>query len=246
MISEFALFVFTTLGGLAVGLYVAATLIPVKGKENLLITAIPLVLLAISGVALLLHLGHPERMFNAFRNLGAGIAQEGVCVALFGLVLLADFILTWKKDGAPRWLRILGSVFGLLLCLAMGHLYYAYESMPVWHQPETIWLFVFGGLAAGATLLPLVDAPVLWNRRFTVYYAIMAVVTILTLIAEGMLFANSGISAAPYAVTTCLAVLSVAALFVRPDKDVPWRRWVVFALMVVAIVAARYAFYAIL
>lgn len=50
MISEFALLIFATLG--AVGLYVAATLIPVKEKKkmNLLITAIPLALLAISGV----------------------------------------------------------------------------------------------------------------------------------------------------------------------------------------------------
>lgn len=76
---------------------------------NLLITAISLALLAISGVVLLLHLRHPERMFNAFRNLGAGVAQEGVCVALFGIVLLANFILTWKKDGALRWLRGCGS-----------------------------------------------------------------------------------------------------------------------------------------
>ena len=52
MISEFALLIFATPGGVAVGLYVAATLIPVKEKKkmNLLITAIPLVLLAISGV----------------------------------------------------------------------------------------------------------------------------------------------------------------------------------------------------
>lgn len=44
MISEFALLIFATLGGVAVGLYVAATLIPVKEKKkmNLLITAIPL------------------------------------------------------------------------------------------------------------------------------------------------------------------------------------------------------------
>ena len=69
MITEFALFVFTTLGGLAAGLYILAALFPVEGKRNnLIITIVPLVMLAIGGVALLGHLGHPERMFNAFAN----------------------------------------------------------------------------------------------------------------------------------------------------------------------------------
>ena len=48
MISEFPLFVFTTLGGLGAGLYAAGVVFPVEGKRNnLLMSVVPLVLLGI-------------------------------------------------------------------------------------------------------------------------------------------------------------------------------------------------------
>ena len=112
MITEFALFIFTMIGGLACGLYIIAALFPVEGKRNnLLVSIVPLVLLAIGGIALLMHLGHPERMFNAFANPEAGITQEGICTTLFGIVLVIDLALTWFKEGAPRALRIVGAIF---------------------------------------------------------------------------------------------------------------------------------------
>ena len=78
MISEFSLFLFTLLGGTAAGAYVFSWAFPAgKGKKRWLLPLVSLVLLAIGGVALLLHLGHPERMFYAFTNLSAGITRAG-------------------------------------------------------------------------------------------------------------------------------------------------------------------------
>ena len=107
MISEFSLFVFTTLGGLGAGLYAAAALSPVQGKRaNLLVPIITLVCLGIGGVALLLHLGHPERLFNAFANPGSGITQETIVSMVFGALVVVDLALTFFKGASPRALRV--------------------------------------------------------------------------------------------------------------------------------------------
>ena len=245
MITEFALFIFTTLGGLAAGLYLVAALFPVQGKRNnLLVTIVPLVLLAIGGVALLMHLGHPERMFNAFANPEAGITQEAIASMLFGAVLVVDFILVWTKDSCPRALRIVGAVFAALLMLAMGFLYYNYLSMPMWHALPTVPLFVVGDLAMGALFIAALDENAARNRTLVTAGAVLAALLAVTLVGNAVVFQGCGLSPIPFAVAAVVAAAIAAYLFTNWGKAGSSMRWGLFAALFVAIVIARYAFYA--
>lgn len=245
MITEFALFVFTTLGGLAAGLYILAALFPVQGKRNnLLITLVPLILLAISGIALLGHLGHPERMFNAFANPEAGITQEGICMMLFGVVLVIDLALTWFKDGAPRALRIVGAIFAALLILAMGFLYYNYQSMPMWHALPTVPLFVVGDLAIGGLFIAGLDDEAAKNKTLVGAVAVLAVLLAVTLAGNAVVFQGCGLSPIPFAIAAVIAALVAVYLFTNWEKATSGLRWGLFVVLFAGIVIARYAFYA--
>ena len=103
MISEFPLFIFTTLGGIAAGAYVARAIEPLKvGRTaSWAFPLFALALLAVSGFALLGHLGQPLRVLNAFSNPAAGITQEGIVTVLFGVAVVADFALCLKRGDSP-------------------------------------------------------------------------------------------------------------------------------------------------
>jgi anaerobic dimethyl sulfoxide reductase subunit C (anchor subunit) len=245
MIAEFALFVFTTLGGLAAGLYIMAVLFPLEGKRNnLLLSVVPLVLLGIGGVALLMHLGHPERMFNAFANPEAGITQEGITTTLFGIVLVVDLALTWFKDGAPRALRIVGAVFAALLICAMGLLYYNYQSMPMWHALPTVPLFVVGDLARGGLLVAALDEAAAQKKALATANAVLAVLLAATLVGNAVVFQGCELSPIPFAIAAVVAAAVAVYLFTNGQKAAANLRWVLFAALFVGIIIARYAFYA--
>lgn len=245
MIAEFALFVFTTLGGLAAGFYVAAAFFPLHGKRNnLLVSIVPLALLAIGGIALLTHLGRPERMFNAFANLQAGIAQEGIATGLFGIVLVVDLALTCIKGAAPKALRYVGAVFAVVLTIIMGLAYYSYESMPMWHSLPTIPLFAAADLAIGALLAGALDDETAQNKTLWLFAGVLAVIGAVAFAGSGMVFAQNGLSAVPFVLAAVVAA-AVAVFALLKGKDASSAlRWGMFAAYLVAIVVGRYAFYA--
>lgn len=245
MITEFALFVFTTLGGLAAGLYILAAIFPLEGKRNnLLLSIVPLVLLGIGGIALLMHLGHPERMFNAFANPEAGITQEGIATGLFGAVLVADFLLVWRNGEAPRALRIVGAIFAALLICAMGFLYYNYQSMPMWHALPTVPLFVVGDLAIGGLLVAALDGNAARNKTLTTVNAVLAVLFAITLAGAAMVFQGCGLSPLPFAIAAIAAAAGAVYLFTKGQGADSNIRWALFAVLLAAVIVARYAFYA--
>ena len=102
MISEFPLLVFTTLAGLAAGSYTMSAFFPVGqgSKRPWLFPLVCLVLLAAGLLCLPAHLEHPERMLIALSNPSAMIAQEAYWSIGFGIVLLADVVLSKAKGRA--------------------------------------------------------------------------------------------------------------------------------------------------
>ena len=99
MISEFPLFLFTTLAGLAAGAYAVSAVFPV-GKDPKKAWLFPLVcgiLLAVGLVGLPLHLGRPERMLIALTQPGAMIAQEAYWSMAFGGILIVDVVVSKVK-----------------------------------------------------------------------------------------------------------------------------------------------------
>jgi len=245
MISEFALFLFTLLGGIAAGAYTFAWAYPEgEGAKRWLLPGASLVLLAIGGLALLLHLGHPERMFYAFSNPNAGITREGLATGLFGVLVLVDFIVALRTEKSlPKALGIVTAIAGLLLLLAMGSAYTQFYGVPAWGNWTSMLLFVVGGLSAGVLALPLFDTEIARNNTFAICAAVVNALFACTAIATGAHFASLGFSITPF---VCAAVAAIAAAVVawlaKGRQGVAFPA-IAFLLAVVAVIVARYAFY---
>lgn len=255
MITEFSLFVFTTVGGLSAGMYATAALFQAKSKD-LVASVLPLVLLAIGGVALLLHLGHPERLLNAFSNPQAGITQEAIASIIFGGVLIIDALLTLVKGSTPRLLRWFGGIAAVILSSVMGLAYFGYESMPAWHAIPTIPLFLLGNLAMGALLWGALNDELYQKKSFVVISIMAAALTAVVFAAERELFAQLGYSMVAPAVAIAFAVVAFVLAAVkrmtmnrlsnqREQQIGSALSWAAFICIFAGVIIARYAFYAI-
>lgn len=246
MISEFALFVFTALGGLGAGMYAASAVFPVAGKRaNVAVPLVALVCLGIGGLALLLHLGHPERMLNAFANPSSGITQEAIASMAFGTIVVVDLALAFFKGAVPRALRVVGAVAGVVLCCIMGLAYYAYESQAAWHAWPTVALFLCGDLAVGFLLLGAMSGEATKNQAFAWTSVALSVVAAAAFAVEGAHFAGLGLSLVPFAAAAVLALAAAALAFAARKSGNAWLSWAAFAAMFAAVVAARYMFYTV-
>lgn len=249
MIAEFPLFVFTLLGGAAAGAYAFSAVFPCKRDESRKSVAFPatcLVLLTVSGLCLLTHLGHPERMFNAFSNFSAGIAQEGVAMIALGIVSLVDVIFAAVKGESPRWLRVVGGVFGVLLLVAMGNAYCQLFNVEVAATLAVAPFFLMGGIFLGAALYGLfMDAPYAKGAFLWASVAVAAVLAV-TLAAMGAHFAAIGLSPVPFVVGIIVApVASAVVMAANVKTGKAWTPVAVCALAFVGMAVARYAFYVV-
>lgn len=243
MISEFALFLFTTLCGLAAGTYAVCALCPQEGvqKRPWLVPGVSIALLAVSGVVLLLHLGRPEHVIYAFNNPASGITQEGLATAAFGVLVAVDLVFALMHKQAPHIVPVLAGVCGAVLAFVMGNAYFMMSGSPAWAAWPTIALFLVGTLSIGAAAVGALE-PKLYEGRLKVVSVVLHAAFVVTLIAEAMHFAAVGQAVAPFVVATVLmaAATAGAALAAKRQNLAP----AVFVLVVVALVVARYAFYA--
>lgn len=245
MITEFPLFLFTLFGGTAAGAYVFLWAFPAtKSKKRLAVPLVALILLAIGGIALLLHLGHPERMFNAFANSSAGITREAVTTGLFGVLVLVDLIVALRSDKpAPKALNVLAAIAGVLLLLAMGFAYSVLKGVPAWSNWATVPLFVVGGLSAGICMLPLFDAAIVRNGGFALCAAALNVLFACIAIAVGMHFSSVGFSMMPFICAAVVAVVTAVVAYLAKSRNGSAFAVLAFVLAIASVAIARYAFY---
>ena len=165
MISEFPLFLFTTLAGVAAGAYVVSVAFPVgkDAKNTWLFPLVCLVLLAVGLAGLPLHLGRPERLLVALSQPGAMIAQEAYWSIALGVILLIDLVISKTKGSSPRGLRIVGGIAELGLMLVMSNAYFVSIGVSAWASWQTFLLFILGDLAMGAALLALLESGLMKN-----------------------------------------------------------------------------------
>lgn len=246
MISEFSLFVFTTLAGAAAGGYAVRAAFPLDARcpRPWLFAVVCLVLLAVSGVALLMHLGHPERVLLAFGNLGAGIAQEGVATLLFGVAVVADLVFCAVHGGSPRWLDVVAGVLGLVLACVMGLAYTANVGTPAWTGVGTVPLFVLGDVLMGAGLCAVFDRVALAGKALRVCTAVVAVLACASMVVVAVHFAGLGFSAVPFAVSAAVVLAAGALALAGARGGKAWTSGALCACAVVGVAVARWAFYA--
>lgn len=245
MISEFPLFIFTTLGGIAAGSYVARAIAPLPQgrKAPWAFALVALVLLAVSGFALLGHLGQPQRVLNAFSNPEAGITQEGIATVLFGIAVLADLVLCAKQGDSPRWLVVLAAVFGVALTVVMGLAYAGLPGTPAWASAATAPFFVMGDLAMGADWYALFRSDALSEKTCRIYAAVAMALSAVCVATMGAHFAALGYSVIPFAVGTVAAAVAAALALLGGKSNGKAFAWCACACVIIGVAVARYAFY---
>lgn len=246
MITEFPLFVFTTLGGIAAGAYVARAIAPLDEgrKAPWLFACAALAMLGIGGVALLFHLGQPLRVLNAFSNPGAGITQEGITTVLFGVSVVADLAFCIAKKDAPRWLVIVAAVLGLCMTVTMGLAYFALIGTPAWANAATVPFFIVGDLAMGAGFYLLFKAESLADKAFSAYNVAAQALAAVSVAAVCAHFAGLGYAVAPFVVGIAGTVLAAVLGIAGRKGGKPAFAYLVCTCAIVGIAVARYAFYA--
>lgn len=246
MFAEFPLFVFTVLGGIAAGATLAAALFPLSdAKTRLRFDVACLALLALGGVALMFHLGHPERLLYAFSNPGAGITLEGYASVLFGVLLVVEVLLGWRKGECPRAVSLLAGIAGALLLAAMGFAYSQFVGIAGWGGPASFCLFFLGALGSGALLPVLFDGQLIANRSYVTCAVACQVVSACSFAAICAQFVGAGFS--PILFVLGIVASAAAAVFtwrMKPEGSTPSPA-VIFAVSVVALVLVRYAFYCV-
>ena len=127
----------------------------------------------------------------------------------------------------------------------MGLAYYAYESQAAWHAWPTVALFLCGDLAVGFLLLGAMSGEPVQNKAFTWVNVVLAVVAAAAFAVEGAHFAGLGLSLAPFVAAAVLALVAAALAFAAHKRQSAALIWAAFAAMFVAVVVARYLFYAV-
>lgn len=250
MISEFALFVFTLAGGTAAGAYVLAPFFEQREYKDVRRAALPavvLVLLAIGGVSLLLHLGHPERMLFAFSKPWAGIAAEGYTTVFFGIMVVIDLVLRVVRGASNKVVTWLCALGGLLVCCAMAYTYYSYTNVAAWHALSTLPLFVLGNIGAGSALYSLFAKDGVAGKRFNAALLAVQALALASFALTAATFAATGanvsmaVAGAIVGPVACLALAAVA----RSGRTFPGVAALMVVLAVAGLALVRYAFYAV-
>lgn len=249
LITEFPLFAFTTLGGMAAGAYAVAACFADDGREAKRPWLFPLACLALLGVGLLGvlgHLGRPERFLLAMSNPASMIAEEAYWSIAFGVLVLVDFVLLLRRGASPRVVRVAAAAAALGLMGVMGWAYFTSYGNPAWATWQTLPLFVAGDLAMGAALWALLRGGTYRNDLFAAAFTVLGALAIASIALAAAHFASLGYDALPFAAAVVLAAAGVAFGLLAWKGKLPAAVGpaTAFALVLVGVATARYAFYA--
>lgn len=197
---QWPLIIFTTGLSWAAGLFGFQAFAAIKGegKKSQMVSLITsVVILAVSGVAVLFHLTNPLRIFNGFGNPTSGITQELAAIVFLFAFMVIYFVQIRKSEdgGTPsKWCAICAIIFGVVLLVACGHSYMM-ASRPAWNSVLEI-----GSLLGAALLIgPLTFAFIMSFKGDEVVAVsktilIVGVVGLALLVAYGIFISSCGSS----------------------------------------------------
>ena len=246
------LIVFTTCGGIAAGAYGMSALGLLCGekaaeadKRGWLFPLVCIVLLGVGLLATLMHLGQPLRFVNGMANPASMISQESYWAIAFGVVMVIDLLVAKLKGQAMAAVRWIGALVGFGLMVVTGLAYYDCVFLPAWATAVTIPLFIVGDLLMGAGLVLLFERAEMPRtlHAFTVMAALawvaVAVGYAVYLMGLGM---DTGLVFA--SIVVALGAGAVSACVLAGKMPAATAKIVVLVLAVVAVVLARWAFFA--
>lgn len=245
MISEFPLFVFTTLSGLAAGALVASAAFPTKG-ESKRAWLFPLCMLALVGVGALAsvtHLGRPQYLTYMLANPTSSLVMEGIFAGLTCVALIADTALAAKGKAANRVVRIVAAVLAAALMCVQGYAYFTSFGNPAWAAVSVWAFFVLGSIGCGFGAWGLFASESGEDSGAKVAAVALALACV-SFAWEAATFAGAGADAALLIAGAVVAAIGVACAGAKgfANAKLPWVA--VVALGAVALCVARWGFYA--
>ena len=159
---QWALVFFTLFTGLGVGLFCAVVATEWWGKAETVrfpaaVTA--LVALAIGGVASLLHLGHPDRIFGALGHPTSGIFIEMLFIGLAGIGIIVYLVMLKRgsSDVSRKAVATVTAVPAVVLSFTVGNTY-VMASRPAWDTLILPLVYVATAAVMGCAALTLFAA----------------------------------------------------------------------------------------
>lgn len=242
------LFLFTLLGGLGAGTYVADTLLQKERSTSRpwLVPLIVVIVFAIGTIAATFHVSNIERVFTAQINFGASMVTEVAVAACFVVLALVDLIVTAVKKTCPYALRVVTAVVAMISIITMGAAYVGIYGVEVWtNAPATVLVFLGGDLAMGLTLLVALSPASYGETPVKSYHVIVEIVLAVGLLLQIASFHAAGLDIVPLVLGLVLApVVGIALTFLaakRKGKGIPA---LICICVIAGVVLMRWAFYA--
>lgn len=214
-------------------------------------------LLGIGMLGVLAHLGRPKRFLNALANPSAMITQEAYWSIPFGCILLIDALLLKLKQSKNLVIPIIGSVLGCGLLVVTSIAYFTSYGVAGWPEVPTLFLFSVGDLAMGAAFAIAFSTNNAKASEDTkenpstpqaplIITGVLSLAFSITLIAEAIVFAGLPVGPWGFVISAVLATGAAAlqALSAFGKLDIKHQNWICFALIALAAIISRYAFYA--
>ena len=151
---EWPLVVFTFFMALAGGLLAMLGYLSMRKKMSrkfqMSMLVVTLVMFAIGGIGVFMHLQHWERIFNGFGHLSSPITHEFIGVVVFLVVMALYFLFMYRSDESrvPTWVGAVTVVCGLGMPVLSG-LSYMMAADPVWNTWCLIVFYLFDAVMMG-------------------------------------------------------------------------------------------------
>ncbi len=264
--TELPLLLFTVLTGLSAGGFVMSTVfgfVSKNGRRSWLFSLVCLVLLGLGMICVLFHLGRPERFMNAFANPTAGITLEAYCSIAFGILLLIDAALLKAGKAKGMILPIVASICGAALLAVTAYAYFTSYGVAPWMSPSTFFQFILGDLALGSVFSLAFNAS-LRARENTVIAVVLIALFIIAALSEAAVFSQFPVQLGAFIVCAIIGAGAGIAELRQLRKGVnsddakttssdaaaaisttSTYETIIFALMLLAVIAARFGFYSI-
>ncbi|HGP2716154.1 TPA: dimethyl sulfoxide reductase anchor subunit family protein [Salmonella enterica] len=237
---ELPLVIFTVLSQMSVGMASFLAWRSLRGELecNRMYWLVTGLVLAVATVAAILHLAHPERAYDALRNLRhAWLSREILCATLYGGAVALAFLTKGQKVSA-----ILASVLGIILVMVQG-MTYAAPAMIAINNGATMLMFFITAWVMGCATLPLLKlAPATTELRLgiLVFLAVLITAPLIWLSGGGIMnmTAHAWLSSPLY--LSGLGCLVLTLILSRQGERNPA---LLFALLMMGVIFSRLSFF---
>lgn len=183
---QWSLVIFTALTGLAGWVFAGVALSELSGKgikARQTATIVGLALMAVGGIASVLHLAHPEHILSALGHPTSGIFVEAILTGL-SIVAAVAYVIALKREMSSLALKVIAvlmALFGVLLSYMAGSSYMM-ESCPAWNTVLLPAGYLGTSVAAGLALFAAIEIAMGEDAKFFAGIALVgaciAVVTV--------------------------------------------------------------------